>query len=143
MNGPTLPEAIDRLRVPVFEALDRDHDLDCVADPWFNCTGSKADGGSPPADFLQQPAWRRNEICRWPVSRADSKPTADGADAARQAAPVPPTSLGADGFQPVTGDPLAPRGGAIARTLRHAARQHRRGHTDRAVRGGPIGLDEG
>src|SRR4051812_24580259 len=57
-----LHDAADRLHVPVPEVLDHYRDLDSVADAWF-MHGLKAMVAPKPADFLQQPAWRRIEIC--------------------------------------------------------------------------------
>ena len=42
--------------------LDHYRDLDSVADAWF-LRGLKAMVAPKPADFLQQPEWRRIEIC--------------------------------------------------------------------------------
>ena len=57
-----LHDVADRLHVPVSEVLDHYRDLDSVADAWF-LRGLKAMVGPTPADFMQQPAWRRIEMC--------------------------------------------------------------------------------
>jgi len=58
-----LHDVADRLHhIPVSEVLDHYRDLDSVADAWF-LRGLKAMVGPKPADFMQQPAWRRIEIC--------------------------------------------------------------------------------
>ena len=57
-----LHDVADRLHIRVSEALDHYRDLDSVADAWF-LRGLKAMVGPKPADFMQQPAWRRIEIC--------------------------------------------------------------------------------
>lgn len=57
-----LHEVADRLHTSPAEVLDHYRDLDSVADAWF-LRGLKAMVAPKPADFLQQPAWRRIEIC--------------------------------------------------------------------------------
>ena len=56
-----LHDVADRLSVPT-PILDEYRDLDAVADAWF-LRGLKAMVGPKPADFLDQPEWRRIEIC--------------------------------------------------------------------------------
>ena len=57
-----LHDVADRLQIPTAEVLDHYRDLDSVADAWF-LRGLKAMVAPKPADFLQQPEWRRIEIC--------------------------------------------------------------------------------
>jgi AcrR family transcriptional regulator len=57
-----LHDVADRLAIPVARVLDHYRDLDAVADAWF-LRALKAMVGPKPADFRQQPAWRRLEIC--------------------------------------------------------------------------------
>ena len=57
-----LQDVADRLSVPTPEILDHYRDLDAVADAWF-LRGLKAMVGPKPADFLDNPEWRRIEIC--------------------------------------------------------------------------------
>ena len=57
-----LHDVADRLSVPTPEILDHYRDLDAVADAWF-LRGLKAMVGPKPADFLDNPEWRRTEIC--------------------------------------------------------------------------------
>ena len=57
-----LHDVADRLHIPVSEVLDHYRDLDSVADAWF-LRGLKAMVAPKPANLLQQPAWRRIEIC--------------------------------------------------------------------------------
>jgi AcrR family transcriptional regulator len=57
-----LHEVADRLHISPAEVLDHYRDLDSVADAWF-LRGLKAMVAPKPADFLQQPASRRIEIC--------------------------------------------------------------------------------
>lgn len=57
-----LHDVADRLLVPTPKVLDEYRDLDAVADAWF-LRGLKAMVGPKPADFLDQPEWRRVEIC--------------------------------------------------------------------------------
>src|SRR5215218_11399290 len=55
-------DVADRLSVPTSKVLDEYRDLDAVADAWF-LRGLKAMVGPKPADFMDQPEWRRVEIC--------------------------------------------------------------------------------
>jgi AcrR family transcriptional regulator len=57
-----LHDVADRLSVPTPQILDHYRDLDAVADAWF-LRGLKAMVGPKPADFLDNPEWRRIEIC--------------------------------------------------------------------------------
>src|SRR3954451_6773804 len=57
-----LHDVADRLHILVSEVLDHYRDLDSVADAWF-LRSLKAMVGPKPADFIQQPAWKRIEIC--------------------------------------------------------------------------------
>ena len=57
-----LHEVADRLQIPTAEVLDHYRDLGSVADAWF-LRGLKAMVAPKPADFVQQPEWRRIEIC--------------------------------------------------------------------------------
>ena len=57
-----LHDVADRLSVPTPKVLDEYRDLDAVADAWF-LRGLKAMVGPKPADFMDQPEWRRVEIC--------------------------------------------------------------------------------
>ena len=57
-----LHDVADRLQIPPSKVLDHYRDLDSVADAWF-LRGLKAMVAPKPADFLQQPACRRIEIC--------------------------------------------------------------------------------
>ena len=57
-----LHDVADRLSVPTPEILDHYRDLNAVADAWF-LRGLKAMVGPKPADFLNNPEWRRIEIC--------------------------------------------------------------------------------
>jgi AcrR family transcriptional regulator len=57
-----LHEVADRLSVPTPQILEHYRDLDAVADAWF-LRGLKAMVGPKPADFLENPEWRRVEIC--------------------------------------------------------------------------------
>ena len=57
-----LHDVADRLSVPTSQILDFYRDLDAVADAWF-LRGLKAMVAPKPADFLEQPEWRRIEIC--------------------------------------------------------------------------------
>jgi hypothetical protein len=57
-----LHDVADRQAIPVAQVLDQYRDLDAVADAWF-LRGLKAMVGPKPADFRDQPAWRRVEIC--------------------------------------------------------------------------------
>jgi ubiquinone biosynthesis protein COQ9 len=52
----------DRLSVPTSKVLDEYRDLDAVADAWF-LRGLEAMVEPKPADFMDQPEWRRVEIC--------------------------------------------------------------------------------
>jgi ubiquinone biosynthesis protein COQ9 len=57
-----LLDVADRLSVPTAKVLEEYRDLDAVADEWF-VRGLKAMVGDKPADFMDQPEWRRVEIC--------------------------------------------------------------------------------
>src|SRR4051812_34520821 len=57
-----LHDVADRLQISPAEVLDHYRDLDSVADAWF-LRGLKAMVAPKPADFPQQPEWRRIEIC--------------------------------------------------------------------------------
>jgi hypothetical protein len=57
-----LHDVADRLSVPTPKVLDEYRDLDAIADAWF-LRGLKAMVGPKPADFMDQPEWRRVEIC--------------------------------------------------------------------------------
>ena len=57
-----LHDVADRLSVPTPQILDHYRDVDAVADAWF-LRGLKAMVGPKPADFLENPEWRRIEIC--------------------------------------------------------------------------------
>ena len=57
-----LHDVADRLSVPTPRILDYYRDLDAVADAWF-LRGLKAMVAPKPADFLDNPEWRRIEIC--------------------------------------------------------------------------------
>jgi AcrR family transcriptional regulator len=57
-----LHDVSDRLSVPTPEILEHYRDLDAVADAWFQ-RGLKAMVAPKPADFLENPEWRRVEIC--------------------------------------------------------------------------------
>jgi AcrR family transcriptional regulator len=57
-----LHDVADRLSVPTPQILDYYRDLDAVADAWF-LRGLKAMVGPKPDDFLNNPEWRRTEIC--------------------------------------------------------------------------------
>ena len=57
-----LHDVADRLQIPPAAVLDHYRDLDSVADAWF-LRGLKAMVAPKPADFVQQPEWRRIEIC--------------------------------------------------------------------------------
>ena len=57
-----LHDVADRLSVPTSKVLDEYRDLDAVADAWF-LRGLKAMVGPKPADFMDQPEWRRVETC--------------------------------------------------------------------------------
>ena len=57
-----LHDVADRLSVPTPKVLDEYRDLDAVADAWF-LRGLKAMVGPKPADFMDQPEWRRVETC--------------------------------------------------------------------------------
>src|SRR5688572_13832528 len=57
-----LHDVADRLSVPTPEILHHYRDLDAVADAWF-LRGLKAMVGPKPAYFLENPEWRRTEIC--------------------------------------------------------------------------------
>jgi hypothetical protein len=57
-----LHDVADRLSVSTPKVLDEYRDLDAVADAWF-LRGLKAMVGAKPADFMEQPEWRRVEIC--------------------------------------------------------------------------------
>ena len=57
-----LHDVADRLQISPAEVLDHYRDLDSVADAWFR-RGLKAMVALKPADFPQQPEWRRIEIC--------------------------------------------------------------------------------
>jgi AcrR family transcriptional regulator len=57
-----LHDVADRLSVPTPQILDYYRDLDAVADAWF-LRGLKAMVAPKPADFLDNPEWRRIEIC--------------------------------------------------------------------------------
>ena len=57
-----LHDVADRLSLPTPHILDHFGDLDAVADAWFQ-RGLKAMVGPRPADFLDEPEWRRIEIC--------------------------------------------------------------------------------
>jgi AcrR family transcriptional regulator len=56
-----LHDVADRLSVPAPQILDHYRDLDAVADAWF-LRGLKAMVAPKPADFLDNPEWRRIEI---------------------------------------------------------------------------------
>jgi AcrR family transcriptional regulator len=55
-------EVADRLSVRTPQILEHYRDLDAVADAWF-LRGLKAMVGPKPADFLDNPEWRRIEFC--------------------------------------------------------------------------------
>jgi AcrR family transcriptional regulator len=57
-----LHDVADRLSVPTPQILDHYRDLDAVADAWFQ-RGLKAMVAPKPADFMDNPEWRRTEIC--------------------------------------------------------------------------------
>ena len=62
MVGGRWTDVADRLQISPAEVLDHYRDLDSVADAWF-LRGLKAMVAPKPADFPQQPEWRRIEIC--------------------------------------------------------------------------------
>jgi AcrR family transcriptional regulator len=57
-----LHDVAERLAVPTAQILDYYRDLNAVADAWF-LRGLKAMVGPKPSDFLDNPEWRRIEIC--------------------------------------------------------------------------------
>jgi AcrR family transcriptional regulator len=57
-----LHDVADRLSISVSQVLDHYRDLDAVADAWF-LRGLRAMVGPKPPDFLEQPEWRRIELC--------------------------------------------------------------------------------
>jgi AcrR family transcriptional regulator len=57
-----LHDVAERLEIPPPEVLDHFRDLDGVADAWF-LRALKAMLAPKPAGFLDEPAWRRIEIC--------------------------------------------------------------------------------
>jgi AcrR family transcriptional regulator len=57
-----LHDVAERLSISTARVLDHYRDLDAVADAWF-LRGLKAMVGPKPPDFLQQPEWRRIEVC--------------------------------------------------------------------------------
>src|SRR6476660_7773147 len=57
-----LHDVADRLHIPVAEVPDHQRDLHRVADARL-LRGLKAMVGPKPADFIQQPARRRGEVC--------------------------------------------------------------------------------
>jgi AcrR family transcriptional regulator len=57
-----LHDVADRLSLPTPQILDHYRDLDAVADAWFQ-RGLKAMVAPKPANFMDNPEWRRTEIC--------------------------------------------------------------------------------
>jgi AcrR family transcriptional regulator len=57
-----LHDVADRLSISASQVLDHYRDLDAVADAWF-LRALKAMVGAKPTDFLNQPEWRRIELC--------------------------------------------------------------------------------
>ncbi len=56
-----LHDVADRLSLPTPQILDHYRDLDAVADAWFQ-RGLKAMVAPKPANFMDNPEWRRTEI---------------------------------------------------------------------------------
>jgi AcrR family transcriptional regulator len=57
-----LHDVAHRLSIPATQVVDHYRDLDAVADAWFR-RGLKAMVSPKPADFLNEPEWRRIELC--------------------------------------------------------------------------------
>ncbi len=57
-----LHDVANRLSISASQVLDHYRDLDAVADAWF-LRGLRAMVGPKPPDFLNQPEWRRIELC--------------------------------------------------------------------------------
>jgi AcrR family transcriptional regulator len=57
-----LHDVANRLSLPTPQILDHYRDLDAVADAWFQ-RGLKAMVAPKPANFMDNPEWRRTEIC--------------------------------------------------------------------------------
>ena len=128
-----LHDVADRLSVPTPKVLDEYRDLDAVADAWF-LRGLKAMLGPKPADFMDQPEWRRVEICMlaW-FDKLSEHRAGERSGSERQASPFASASLGSYDLQSLTGHPMAPRGRTVARRVWHAPSTTRGGRVNRSV----------